>query len=121
MWNPKPPNRICGMVTDKGKPIAKKGPTTFLQWQHHFNTSIHKALSNMDKSVCMRMMQSQCTLAENIGGRIRKQVERRRKNFADDYSFNMLRYEANQKYSIDWYKRHVRKLEDQIEKIAASQ
>jgi hypothetical protein len=109
------------MVSDKGKPIAKKGPTTFLQWQHHFNTSIHKALSKQDKSVCMRMMQSQCTLAENIGGRISRQVERRQKQFADEYSYSMLRNEANQKYSIDWYKRHVRKLEDQIEKIAASQ
>jgi hypothetical protein len=95
----------------------KRAPTTFTEWQSHFNMSIYQALANEDKSVTLRMLQSQHRLAANLGGKVTRKVSRRRKNFMDDYSYGMLKVEAHQNYTIAWYARHVKKLEDKMKTI----
>ncbi|KAJ1468524.1 hypothetical protein T484DRAFT_1755092 [Baffinella frigidus] len=91
--------------------------TTFLQWQHHFNISTRKALEHSDKSKTLHMMRNQCTLAANLEGAVQKAVTRRKKNWAGKYSYEMRKREAGQVYSMQWYKRHIKKLTAKMQEI----
>lgn len=90
---------------------------TFLQAQHYLNVSIYRAIRFDDNAVGIRMLCSQKKIAENLEGKAKRSVVRRRKNYAGKYSFRMRQTESREIESMTWYRRHVILIDSKIQQV----
>ncbi|KAJ1466014.1 hypothetical protein T484DRAFT_1756990 [Baffinella frigidus] len=90
---------------------------TFKQAEHYLNVTMHVAFRDKDKATALKMLRAQKKIAEDLEGRARRGVIRRKKRYAGKYSPSTFQTESAQIESMYWYRRHIGKLDDKMHQV----
>ena len=90
---------------------------TFAQAQHYLNVTIHTAMSLNDKAAGIKMLRSQRKVAEDLEGKAKRSVVRRRRNYDGNYSYRMRQTESHEIESMYWYRRHVTLIDAKMKQV----